>query len=184
MDHMNLIISKNIKDIRKKRKLSLDNLAEMTGVSKSMLGQIERGVSSPTIATLWKIATGLHISFTSLVEEDNIQAQIVKNKEIDPLTDDNEWMKIYPVFPYENSRGFELLFIEMLPGACSPSLPHSDGTEEYVMVFEGRLLVEVGEESYLVESDESIRYLADCEHCYKNAFDGKTRLCMLIYYKK
>lgn len=57
MEKINTIISNNIKMIRKKRKMSLDNLSEITGVSKSMLGQIERGESNPTIAVLWKIAT-------------------------------------------------------------------------------------------------------------------------------
>ena len=68
MDAMSSRISENLRQIRKEKKLSLDSMAEQTGVSKSMLGQIERGESSPTVATLWKIATGLHISFTALLE--------------------------------------------------------------------------------------------------------------------
>ena len=52
-------IGKHLKNIRQNRELSLDEAAEMTGVSKPMLGQVERGQSSPTITTLWKIATGL-----------------------------------------------------------------------------------------------------------------------------
>lgn len=58
MDAMSSRISENLRQIRKEKKLSLDSMAEQTGVSKSMLGQIERGESSPTVATLWKIATG------------------------------------------------------------------------------------------------------------------------------
>ena len=46
MDAMSSMIAANLKRIRKEKKLSLDNAAEMTGVSKSMLGQIERGESS------------------------------------------------------------------------------------------------------------------------------------------
>ncbi len=60
--------------------MSLDNVANMTGVSKSMLGQIERGESSPTVATLWKIATGLHISFTALLEGDTMETEIIHKK--------------------------------------------------------------------------------------------------------
>lgn len=54
MDAMSSRISENLRQIRKEKKLSLDSMAEQTGVSKSMLGQIERGESSPTVATLWK----------------------------------------------------------------------------------------------------------------------------------
>ena len=51
MDNLNLIIANNLKRIRDERKLSLDKVADLTGVSKSMLGQIERGESNPTIST-------------------------------------------------------------------------------------------------------------------------------------
>ncbi len=54
---------KNLNNVRKKRQLSLDKVAELTSVSKAMLGQIERGESTPTVNVLWKIATGLKVSF-------------------------------------------------------------------------------------------------------------------------
>ncbi len=57
----NLNIGKQLKKIRQGRELSLDEAAVLTEVSKPMLGQIERGQSSPTITTLWKIATGLKV---------------------------------------------------------------------------------------------------------------------------
>jgi transcriptional regulator with XRE-family HTH domain len=60
-------IASHLKSLRKSRGLSLDKTAQLTGVSKAMLGQIERGESSPTIATLWKIATGLSASFSSFI---------------------------------------------------------------------------------------------------------------------
>lgn len=64
-----LNIGKHLKNIRQNRELSLDEAAEMTGVSKPMLGQIERGQSSPTITTLWKIATGLKVPLSSFLQE-------------------------------------------------------------------------------------------------------------------
>ncbi len=57
-------VAENIKRLRKVRNYSLDQLSSMTGVSKGMLAQIEKGSSSPTITTLWKIANGLQVSFT------------------------------------------------------------------------------------------------------------------------
>ncbi len=88
MDAMSSMIAANLKRIRKEKKLSLDNAAEMTGVSKSMLGQIERGESSPTVATLWKIATGLHISFTALLEGQAMETKIIQKEDIRPLLSD------------------------------------------------------------------------------------------------
>ena len=56
VENLNEIISGNLKRLRREKELTLDALAEMTGVSKSMLGQIERGESAPSVATLWKIS--------------------------------------------------------------------------------------------------------------------------------
>ena len=58
-------IARNLRAIRENRNLSLDRLSEMTGVSKSMLRQIETGRSNPTIATIWKIANGLRLSLSA-----------------------------------------------------------------------------------------------------------------------
>ena len=68
MKNLNLIIGNKLKDIRNKRNLSLDEVAKLTGVSKAMLGQIERGQSNPTVSTLWKIATGLKVSFSLFID--------------------------------------------------------------------------------------------------------------------
>ena len=59
MDQPSVVVSQNLQRMREERNLSYTQLAELTGVSKSMLRQIETGQSSPTIATLWKIANGL-----------------------------------------------------------------------------------------------------------------------------
>ena len=57
MEQVSLKIGERLKEIRNTRQLTLDDVAELTGVSKPMLGQIERGQSSPTINILWKIST-------------------------------------------------------------------------------------------------------------------------------
>ena len=61
-------IAATVKQLRRERGWSLSRAAEATGVSKAMLGQIERGESSPTIATLWRMASGFRVSFSSLFE--------------------------------------------------------------------------------------------------------------------
>ena len=60
-------LAATFKTLRQQRGWSLSRLAEETGVSKAMLGQIERNESSPTVATLWKIATGLNVPFSAFI---------------------------------------------------------------------------------------------------------------------
>jgi len=184
MDAMSSMISANLKRIRKEKKLSLDTAAEMTGVSKSMLGQIERGESSPTVATLWKIATGLHISFTSLLETEEEDIQLISQRELHPLLSDGGKFRLYPFFPYDEGRGFEMMSIDLDPGSRSESVPHEDGTEEYAIVFQGISKVTVGEQEYYVEAGNGIRYKANQAHIYENPGNTPLKLCMVIYYKK
>ena len=66
MDYLNQNIAINLKRIRQARGMSLDLVAEQTGVSKSMLGQIERGEANPTIGILGRIVSGLRIGLDSL----------------------------------------------------------------------------------------------------------------------
>ena len=63
------VIGDRLRDIRVHQNLSLDDASKLTGVSKPMLGQIERGQSIPTITTLWKIATGLKTPLSSFLQE-------------------------------------------------------------------------------------------------------------------
>ena len=77
MQEIHLVIAKNLRSLRESKKLSLEKVAELTGVSKTMIGQIERGESAPTITTIWKIANGLKISFTSLINQPQPDTKIV-----------------------------------------------------------------------------------------------------------
>ena len=63
------IIASNIKALRSSKGLTLDEAAKITGVSRSMLAQIEKGDVNPTISVLWKIANGYKVSFTALMEQ-------------------------------------------------------------------------------------------------------------------
>lgn len=181
-DNLNQIIAANLRDLRRVRGMTLDDVAESTGVSKSMLGQIERGECGLSVATLWKISMGLKISFTALMTEERPKAEIVDNKAAEPLTNGQEGFRLYPVFPMEANRSFEILYIELDPGAQSDSEPHEHGTEEFVLVNEGTLELTLGAERYTVPAGHSIRYAGDQCHSYANRTDEMVRLSMIIRY--
>ena len=143
MDAMSSRISENLRQIRKEKKLSLDSMAEQTGVSKSMLGQIERGESSPTVATLWKIATGLHISFTALLEGRQTETQLIRRGEVSPLLSDEGRFRLFPFFPTMQKEDSKCSALSWSRALARESVPHEDGTEEFVLVFEGALRLTV-----------------------------------------
>ncbi|MBE1556754.1 helix-turn-helix domain-containing protein [Sporosarcina limicola] len=182
MEEIHLILARNLKAIREKEKLSLEKVSQLSGVSKTMIGQIERGESSPTITTIWKIANGLKISFTSLVNNPQPDTKVVLRNEIQVLSEDNGRYRVYPYFPFQEDRRFEVYSIEIEKEGIVSSDSHREGTEEFITVFDGELSISVGECKYKLESGDSIRFRADRPHTYTNSGETLTRLSMTIYY--
>ena len=89
MEKINEKIAINLKLLRKSRKLTLEEVSKISGVSKSMLGEIERGGTNPTILVLWKIAEGLKIPLTTLIEEEKSEYVLVKKEEKRLITEDS-----------------------------------------------------------------------------------------------
>lgn len=182
MENLNITIANNLKQMREDRKLSLEKVAEMTGVSKTMLGQIERGESSPTITTVWKIANGLKISFTTLIDSPKPDTIVIEKSSITPLIEDNGKFQLYPFFPYEDGRRFEVYSAEIEKGGYLTSEAHGEGTQEFITVFDGELTIRVNNEEYTVNNGCSIRFRADRPHVYHNSGNTITRISMVIYY--
>ena len=99
-------IAFNLKRIRKSKNMSLDMLAERTGVSKSMLGQIERGESNPTVSTIGKIVEGLKVPFEQLIYNRK-EIMVVPSPEEAPVCKAKEGeYRIYVMLPYDAGRNF------------------------------------------------------------------------------
>lgn len=182
MEDLNKIISVNLKKIREEKKYSLDELAKITDVSRSMLGQIERGDSNPSISTVWKIANGLKIPFTDLTMKQEIANIIINRDEIEPVTADNNKVKVYPFFPYEDGRPFEIYELNIEKGGYSFSDPHQKGTVEFIIVYDGEVCIRVAEEEYNIKGGNSFRFQADNPHSYHNIGGELVRLTMIIHY--
>jgi transcriptional regulator with XRE-family HTH domain len=179
---VNLIVAGNLKTIRENRKLSLDQVAKLTGVSKSMLGQIERGEVNPTISVVWKIANGLKVSFTSLLDQAKSDVEIVRKAGISPLIEDEDRFFNYPIFTFDESRRFEQYLIDIRPGGSIDAEPHLMGTEEFITAIGGTVLISVAGREFRLEDGDSIHFRSDVSHSYRNDSDRNVLLHMTIYY--
>ena len=182
MEDIHLILARNLKAIREKEKLSLDKVSQLSGVSKTMIGQIERGESSPTLTTIWKIANGLKVSFTSLINNPQPDTKVILKNEIQVLSEDNGRYRVYPYFPFQEDRRFEIYSVEIEKEGLLSSDSHKEGTEEFITVFDGEVTICVSESKYRLTSGDSIRFRADRPHTYYNSGETLTRLSMTIYY--
>lgn len=181
MESMNMIVAKNIKRLREERKLSMDELTKLSGVSKSMLAQIERGDGNPTIATLWKISNGMKVPFDALTVRAKSPYEIVKTSDIQPLLEDGGKVKNYSLFPDDENRRFAVYYLELDPESYWESEPHLKGTTEFITIFAGTVEIFADGQRFVVEKGESIRFKADTVHSYKNTGDGPAILHMILY---
>ncbi|MBS4219063.1 helix-turn-helix domain-containing protein [Bacillus sp. FJAT-49711] len=182
MEEIQIILARNLKSIREKEKLSLEKVSELSGVSKAMIGQIERGESSPTINTIWKIANGLKISFTSLINEPQPDAKVVLQNEIKVLSEDNGRYRVSPIFTFQEDKRFEVYSVHIEPEGKVNSVGHRGGAEEFITVFDGEVTITVNEYKYNLKNGDSIRFKADRPHTYYNSGEVLARLSMTIYY--
>jgi transcriptional regulator with XRE-family HTH domain len=182
MTEITLLVAQNLKRIREEKKLSLDRLAELTGVSKSMLGQIERGDSSPTISVVWKIANGLKISFTALLSAPQPDIHLIAKSEIAPLVEDQGRYRLYPFFPIEEGQRFEIYTIEIEPDGFLSAEAHPENTIEFITQFSGELTIQVDGQPYRVEAGGAIRFRADRPHSYHNRGQTLSRCSLVIQY--
>lgn len=173
-------IAQRLKALRQARGWSLEAAARATGVSKAMLGQIERGESSPTVSTLWKIASGFSVSFSSLFG--------VPGSEAGPAGEtrwgrDAVGMQATVIFPYDPLLGFEMFEIALAPGAASESSPHAAGVVEHIVVLEGELGLTLGEaEEQRLRPGEALRFQADCHHVMRSLGEAPLRFHDVIHY--
>lgn len=177
-------LAERLRGLRRERGWSLDRAAQACGVSKAMLGQIERGESSPTVATLWKIAGGFGCSLSSFLEAPPAGGDAPLFRRADelrarPARDD---MLVAPLFPYEPRFGFELLELTLLPGYVRHSEPHAAGVVEHVIVVAGRMEVLVEGAWQALAPGEAVRFAADRPHGYRNRGTVPAVLHNLIHY--
>lgn len=180
MENITGTIAVNLQAIRKEKQLTLQDLADLTGVSKSMLGEIERGASNPTITVLWKITTGLKIPISRLIHEQEPNNQLVRAEQWRPLQ--NKPNDISLIFECDHTRNFEVYHIEFQPGAIYRSNEHEKGVVEYTMVYEGEFTIALGEETFVLQKGDSFIFEGDKVHTYRNDGAVVTRAYSLIYY--
>ena len=182
MDYLNHNIAVNLKRIRQAKGYTLDTAAEQTGVSKSMLGQIERGEANPTISLLGKILSGLRVELSDLVKTPGDRVYRVSKEKLIPTKELQDKYKVYTYFPYEKESNIELYTFEIQPGSSYFSGTHGENTEEYVIVEQGVLTLSVGGTAYCVKEGDAVRFDTDRDHEYQNRGSKLLKIVCVFHY--
>jgi XRE family transcriptional regulator, regulator of sulfur utilization len=162
-------LGKQIRMLRLQRRLSLDTLSAQSGVSRSMLSDIELGNKVPSVLVLDHIATALGTSIARLLgEEQTASVIILRHAEQDVAQDASGWERriLSPVLP---GVEFEFMRTTIPPGVDAGTFsPHANGSREYVAIEQGTLRLTLNREVYLLDAGDSIYYTGDCHHAFAN----------------
>jgi transcriptional regulator with XRE-family HTH domain len=176
-------VAANLRRLRREAGWSLVQLSSRAGVSRAMLSQVETGKTTPTIAVLWKIATGFGVPFAELLrEEAHAEVTVVRAGTIPAITSPDRRFRSTPLLPAAIGPGVELYRITIDPGGVSRSAPHAAGTFEVVSVDRGRLKLTVGDATHELEPGDVATFAADVEHAYEAIGDAACVLYDLIKY--
>jgi len=177
-------VAVNLRERRKARNMSLDQLAVASGVSRAALSQIETQKSNPSLGVMWKIAVGLGIPFSELLGGNTQGAAILRRGEAQVLRSADGRMESRPLTPAGSCPWVEAYELRLAARASHASDPHAAGTREVVIALNGQLRVHVGAAVHDLAAGDSISFLADQPHSYENPGSSEIRCHDIIIYSR
>ena len=177
------VVGPNLRRLRTRRGLSLERLAQISGVSRAMLGQIELGQSAPTINVLWKIARALEVTFSALISaRSQSGALVLRAAEAKILTSKDRTFTSRALFPFDEPRRVEFYELRLAAGSVEEADAHPPGTSENLVVTAGSLEIDVAGDTHRLEPGDSILFEADTPHAYRNPGRVETVMYLVMTY--
>lgn len=169
--------------LRKRKNMTLDELSAKSGVSKSILSQIERDLSNPTITTISRIAEALNEKLSDFflkieVEETN---SIESSKETPSITSKDGLCELNILGAGETVNWLQWYILEMKPKGILDSSSHGPKTFENLTVIDGQIEVTSGKIKEKLSKGDTYRFQSNREHTLKNISKQKAQVLMVNY---
>ena len=162
--------------------MTLQSLAERSGVSRAMLSKVERGEKTPTLVVAAKVAEGLGVSLSQLagVEERREVILVPRDRRM-TMRDPDTGFECQLLSPSLGGTSLEFVRNVVPEGETSGEFPpHRRGVEEYIVVEKGRIKAVLGGEEYLLEEGDALYFEADVVHRFDNAGPGSASYYLVI----
>lgn len=173
-------LGRRVKELRNARNWSLEALAQASGVSRSMLSQIEREQANPTLAVTLRIARAFGMALGELVEAAGVTSAITVIRADDHAyhyrSDAN--CTIRTLSPLNLEKDVEFYEVRLPAGGVLRSAPHYEGTREFLTVQKGRVKIESAGDTETLHPGDSASYRANVPHALMNL--GKIEAVMLL----
>lgn len=162
-------VARNLKRLRTRQGLSLERLSARSGVSRSMLGQVELGRSAPTINILWKIARALGVPFSALTTAVGEGGTVVLPvDQAKTLSSRDGRFVSRALFPFTAERKTEFYELRLAFQGHELADAHAPGTVENLVVSRGQVEITVADRIFALGPGDAIRFEADVPHAYRN----------------
>jgi len=173
--------------LREARSLSMDALSRQSGVSKSMLSQIERQRANPTVAVVWRLATALGVPLAELLGSaeagDGGVIQVTRGISMPIMRSADGKCDLRVVSPADLAGRFEWYQLLMQPGGVLASEAHTAGTREHLSIISGRIEVSSGSQRTLGNPHDTLRYRADVAHQLRNAGRSRAAAFLIVEFR-
>jgi transcriptional regulator with XRE-family HTH domain len=174
-----------VKHLRSARGWSLESLATASGVSRSMLSQIEREQANPTLAVTLRIARAFGLTLGELLEMPGAASAVTvirANDNTYHYRSDKD-CRIRTLSPLNLEKDVEFYEVRLQPGGALRSSPHFEGTREFLTLQKGKLRIESGNDSEQVSSGDSASYRADVPHALINTGKTEAIIFLIVIYR-
>lgn len=178
------VVCSRVRELRKKRGWTLEQMSAACGVSRSMLSEIERERANPTLAVAYRIAQAFGISLGELVQMPNVSHQIDVIRADDRTFHfrSDRHCSIRTLSPLNLEKSVEFYEIVLRSGSALKSSPHFEGARELLTVQHGTVRVTSSDETAEIRQGDSAHYRADVSHCIENVGGDEAKLFLVVTY--
>lgn len=175
-----------VRRLRRSRGLTLEEVAARSGVSKSMLSQIEHDRTNPTVATVWRLCESLGVGIDAFFGggPTTPAVEVLAAHATPAILSADGRCTLRILGPMELGGTVEWYEVAAEPGAVLASKPHEPGTMEHLTVLEGGLTVESGDTRQPVAAGETVRYRADQPHAIRNDGAAAARALLVVVLRR
>ncbi|MFM8478978.1 MAG: helix-turn-helix domain-containing protein [Planctomycetaceae bacterium] len=178
-------VCRRIHQLRQDRGWSLDVLSRASGVSRSMLSQIERELANPTLAVTVRIASALGLSMAELVDQASPAPgiEVIRADDRSHIFRSDQNCSIRTLSPLHLEKDVEFYEVLLQPGGALRSAAHFEGTREFLTVQKGRVTIVSGDETTELNRSDSASYRADVPHEIRNSSRAAAQVFLVVIYQ-
>jgi transcriptional regulator with XRE-family HTH domain len=185
-DSINENLGKRVKKLRTDRGWPLEELATLSGVSRSMLSEIEREKANPTLTVTFRIARAFGLTLQELIESAETSAskiQVIRASDRAQVFRSDKHHEIRTLSPLNLEKDVEFYEVTLKPGGALRSQAHFEGTREFLTVEEGNVLIESGTDLEKLTKGDSGTYRADVPHAIVNTGKNAAVVFLVVIYR-